>query len=72
MYIFLIRIKVMLKFGISRLIDYLLTKIFTYKHITYAQFRIKHQWKRISHMQSARWQHLSWLKANAFFSLQKK
>ncbi len=29
-------------------------------------------WKRISHKQSARRQHLSWLKASAFFSLQKK
>ncbi len=28
------------------------------------------QWKRISHKQSARWQHLSRLKASAFFSLQ--
>jgi hypothetical protein len=30
------------------------------------------QWKRISHKQSARWQHLSQLKASAFFCLQKK
>jgi hypothetical protein len=30
------------------------------------------QLKRISHKQSARWQHLSRLKASAFFSLQKK
>jgi hypothetical protein len=29
------------------------------------------QWKRISHKQSARWQHLSRLKASAFFYLQK-
>jgi len=27
--------------------------------------------KRISHKQSAGWQHLSWLKASAFISLQK-
>ncbi len=30
------------------------------------------QWKRISHKQSTRWQHLSWLKASAFFSLSKE
>jgi hypothetical protein len=30
------------------------------------------QWKGINHKQSTRWQHLSWLKASAFFSLQKK
>ncbi len=29
------------------------------------------QWKRINHKQSIRWQHLSRLKASAFFSLQK-
>jgi hypothetical protein len=29
------------------------------------------QWKRINRKQSARWQHLSWLKASAFSSLQK-
>ncbi len=29
------------------------------------------QWQRISHKQSARWKHLSQLKASAFFSLQK-
>jgi len=29
------------------------------------------QWKRINGKQSARWQHLSQLKASAFFSLQK-
>jgi len=29
------------------------------------------KWKRISHKQSAKWQHLSLLKACAFFSLQK-
>jgi len=29
------------------------------------------QWKRISCKQNARWQHLSQLKASAFFSLQK-
>ncbi len=29
------------------------------------------QWKRINRKQSARWQHLSQLKASAFFSLQK-
>ncbi len=28
-------------------------------------------WKSINRKQSARWQHLSWLKASAFFSLQK-
>jgi hypothetical protein len=28
------------------------------------------QWKRISCKHKARWQHLSWLKASAFFSLQ--
>jgi hypothetical protein len=27
--------------------------------------------KRISHKQSAKWQHLSWLKASAFLSLEK-
>ncbi len=31
-----------------------------------------YQWKRISHKQSARWQHLSRLKASAFYSLQRK
>jgi hypothetical protein len=30
------------------------------------------QWKRNSCKQSARWQHLSWLKASAFFSMQQK
>jgi hypothetical protein len=30
-----------------------------------------YQWKRISRKQSTRWKHLSWLKAGAFFSLQK-
>ncbi len=30
------------------------------------------QWKRISCKQNARWQHLSGLKASAFFSLQNK
>ncbi len=30
------------------------------------------QWKGIDHKQSTRWQHLSRLKASAFFSLQKK
>jgi hypothetical protein len=30
------------------------------------------QWKRISREKNARWQHLSRLKASAFFSLQKK
>jgi hypothetical protein len=30
------------------------------------------QWKRISHKQSARWQHLSQLKARALFFLKKK
>jgi hypothetical protein len=34
--------------------------------------QILYQWKRINRKQSARWQHLSWLKASAFFSLQKK
>jgi hypothetical protein len=34
-------------------------------------FFIEIQWKRISHKQSARWQHLSRLKASAFFFLQK-
>ncbi len=29
------------------------------------------QWKGINRKQSTRWQHLSWLKASAFFSLQK-
>jgi hypothetical protein len=29
------------------------------------------KWKRINRKQSARWQHLSWLKASASFSLQK-
>ena len=29
------------------------------------------QWKGINRTQSTRWQHLSWLKASAFFSLQK-
>jgi hypothetical protein len=29
------------------------------------------QWKIISRKQNTRWQHLSWLKANAFISLQK-
>jgi hypothetical protein len=29
------------------------------------------QWRKISHKQSARWQHLSSLKASAFFSLKK-
>ncbi len=32
----------------------------------------KHEWKRISCKQSARWQHLSQLKTSAFFSLEKK
>ncbi len=32
---------------------------------------INRQWKRINYKQSARWQHLSQLKASAFFSLQK-
>jgi hypothetical protein len=30
------------------------------------------EWKRISSKQNARWQHLSWLKASAFFCLKKK
>ncbi len=30
------------------------------------------QWKGINRKQSTRWQHLSRLKASAFFSLQKK
>jgi hypothetical protein len=30
------------------------------------------QWKRISCKQGAKWQHLSWLTARAFFSLQQK
>ncbi len=29
------------------------------------------KWKRISHKQSTRWQHLSWFKDSAFFSFQK-
>ncbi len=33
---------------------------------------MKFSWKRISHKQSVRWQHLSRLKASAFFSLPKK
>ncbi len=31
-----------------------------------------HQWKGISCKQNARWQHISTLKASAFFSLKKK
>jgi hypothetical protein len=30
------------------------------------------KWKGINHKQSTRWQHLSRIKASAFFSLQKK
>ncbi len=37
-----------------------------------AWYRLWLKWKRINCKQSARWQHLSWLKACAFFSLQKK
>jgi hypothetical protein len=33
--------------------------------------RVFEKRKRISHKQSAGWQHLSWLKASAFISLQK-
>jgi hypothetical protein len=33
--------------------------------------KILAQWKRIDRKQSARWQHLSWLKAGAFFYFQK-
>ncbi len=33
---------------------------------------MRSQWKRINRKQGARWQHLSRLKAGAFFSLQKK
>ncbi len=33
--------------------------------------RLMMQWKRINRKQSARWQHLTRLKASAFFSLQK-
>ncbi len=33
---------------------------------------IELQWKRISHKQSTRWQHISLLKASLFFSLPKK
>jgi hypothetical protein len=32
---------------------------------------LKEQWKEINRKQSTRWQHLSWLKASAVFSLQK-
>jgi hypothetical protein len=35
------------------------------------QLNCNEQWKRISSKQSARWQHASWLKASALFSLQK-
>ncbi len=31
----------------------------------------QNQWKGINRKQSTRWQHPSWLKASAFFSLQK-
>ena len=34
--------------------------------------KCRYQWKRFSRKQSARWQHLSWLKARALFSLKKK
>jgi hypothetical protein len=30
------------------------------------------EWKGINRKQNTRWQHLSWLKASAFFSLQNK
>jgi hypothetical protein len=32
---------------------------------------ISRQWKGINPKKITRWQHLSWLKASAFFSLQK-
>jgi hypothetical protein len=35
-----------------------------------AQFKKRKQWKGINHKQSTRWQHLSRLKARAFFSMQ--
>jgi hypothetical protein len=38
------------------------------KPLPVRSLRVK-QWKRISRKQSARWQHLSWLKASAFFSV---
>jgi len=34
-------------------------------------FFLTRQWKKIKHQQSGRWQHLSGLKANAYFCLQK-
>ncbi len=41
-------------------------------NIFFNYFLIKYQWKRISCKQSARWQHLSKLKASTFFSVQNK
>ncbi len=48
-------------------LDQLVTSLFIVK----ATLPHPQQWKRINHKQSARWQYLSWLKASAFFSLQK-
>jgi hypothetical protein len=46
---------------------------FTNKNSIYGRKKHKgKEWKRISCKQNARWQHLSWLKASAFFSLKKK
>ncbi len=48
--------------------------IITIKRIIFIRIRIQKcfKWKGINRKQSTRWQHLSWLKASAFFSLQKK
>ncbi len=40
--------------------------------INYYDFKKPWEWKGTNHKQSTRWQHLSRLKASAFFSLQKK
>jgi hypothetical protein len=37
----------------------------------FALVQLVAQWKGINRKQSTRWQHLSWLKASVFFSLQK-
>ncbi len=49
----------------------LIKKIFKWQFLGWSNWEFV-KWKRISCKQSARWQHLSQLKASAFFSLQQK
>ena len=56
----------------SLLYDENLQILCTVKMQRQLSFENLYQWKGINRKQSTRWQHLSRLKASAFFSLQKK